>query len=143
MDAQGGGITLTGASRIDAFGGFGSLLEITAETAITTAGQIDIRATAAGADAGSFFMLTNSGSISLGGKIFMQGDEGTDLEGGGNGGDLTVLATGGALTISADIEASGAPPDGQGGELLFTSDLDMAQTGLIQAQGRGAESDGG
>jgi cysteine-rich repeat protein len=142
MDAQGGGITLTAPSRVDAFGGFGSLLEITADTTIATAGVIDIRATAAGADAGSFFMLTNTGSITLGGKIFMQGDEGTDLDGGGNGGDLTVLAAG-ALTISADIEASGAPPDGQGGELLFTSILDMVQTGLIQAQGRGAESDGG
>jgi hypothetical protein len=74
-------------------------------------------------------MLTNSGSISLGGKIFMQGDEGTDLDGGGNGGDLTVLSAG-ALTLSAEIEATGAPPDGQGGEILFVSVLDTVQTGI-------------
>jgi len=140
IDAQGGSISVSG--NIDGFGGSGSLLEMTAEGTITTSGRIDIRATAAGADAGSFFMLTNSGSVSLGGKIFMQGDEGTDLDGGGNGGDLTVLAAG-ELTVSAELEISGAPPDGQGGEVLFASGLDTVQTGLIQAQGRGAQSDGG
>ena len=145
IDAHIGSVLVSGPNAlIDGVGGSGSILEITAETTITTSesARIDIRTNAAGGDAGSFFVLTNSGSISLGGKIFMQGDQGTDLDGGGNGGDLTVLSAG-ALTLTAELEVSGAPPDGQGGEVLFASVLDTLHTGIIQAQGRGAESDGG
>jgi cysteine-rich repeat protein len=72
----------------------------------------------------------------------MQGDQGSDTEGGGNGGELNVFSAAG-LTISAAIEISGAPPDGQGGDVFFMSILDTVQTGTILAQGRGAESDGG
>src|SRR5262249_55830768 len=38
---------------------------------------------------------------------------------------------------------TGAPPDGQGGDVFFMSMLDTVQTGTMLVQGRGAESDGG
>jgi hypothetical protein len=85
---------------------------------------------------------TDTGAITLGGKVFMQGDEGTIDEGGASGGDLSVTS-GGALTLSAAFELTGAPPDGEGGDIFFMSVHDTVQTGLVQAQGRGAESDGG
>jgi cysteine-rich repeat protein len=141
LDAQGGSVNVSG--KLDAFGGFTTALDIFADNAITTSGQIDMRSTAPGSDAAQSEIFTNSGSISLGGKIFMQGDEGTDIDGGGSGGELTVRAPAGALTVTAEIEATGAPPDGLGGELEFASGLDTVQSGTILAQGRGSQSDGG
>ena len=76
IDALTGGILLSATGAIEGFGGSGSVLELTAETTITTTGRVDIRATAAGGDGGTYFVLTNAGSVSLGGKVFMQGDEG-------------------------------------------------------------------
>ncbi|HXJ35612.1 MAG TPA: DUF4215 domain-containing protein [Candidatus Eisenbacteria bacterium] len=134
------GIVMSGT--IDASGGSGGTLDLEADGPITTTGRIDIRATAAGGDGGLFTVFTLDGSVTLGGKIFMQGDEGTDLEGGGSGGDLNVFS-GANLTLAGDFEISGAPPDGLGGDVFFMSMLDTVQTGTIQGQGRGAESDGG
>jgi hypothetical protein len=123
-------------------GGSGGAVDLTADGSLTVTGTIDIRSTAAGGDGGIMTVLTTSGSITLGGKVFMQGDEGTDAEGGGNGGELNVFSAAG-LTLSTALEISGAPPDGQGGDVFFMSVLDTVQTGTILAQGRGAESDGG
>ena len=96
----------------------------------------------AGGEGGLMTVSTDTGAITLGGKVFMQGDEGTIDEGGASGGDLSVTS-GGALTLSAAFELTGAPPDGEGGDIFFMSVHDTVQTGLVQAQGRGAESDGG
>lgn len=142
LDAKTGALVIGAAAKVDGYGGSGGPVDLTADGAVTTAGQIDIRATASGGDGGLLTVLTNSGSITLGGKIFMQGDEGNDQDGGGNGGELNVFS-GGGITLSAAFEMSGAPPDGQGGDAFFLSVNDIVQTGAIQAQGRGAESDGG
>src|SRR6185503_1910237 len=75
-------------------------------------------------------------------KISLQGDAGTDLEGGGNGGEMNVFSAAG-LNLLAAFDLSGAPPDGQGGDVFLMSTLDTVQTGFIQLQGRGGESDGG
>ena len=135
-----GGLVLAGT--IDGSGGAGGTLDLEANGALTTGGTIDIRANAAGGDGGLLTVITTSGSVTLGGRLFAQGDSGTDTEGGASGGEIDVFA-GGALTLSAAMEFSGAAPDGQGGDLFFSSVLDTVQTGLIQAQGRGSQSDGG
>ena len=140
IEAKTGGLLVSG--NIDGFGGSGGSLDLTADSTVTTSGRIDIRATAAGGDGGPLTVFTTHGSVTLGGKIFMQGDEGTDLDGGANGGELDVFAAG-ALTLAAAFEITGAPPDGQGGDVLFQSGLDTVQTGTLLVQGRGAESDGG
>jgi cysteine-rich repeat protein len=140
IDAKTGGLVIAG--NLDGYGGSGGPVDLTADGTITTTGRIDIRATAAGGDGGLMTVLTTTGSIALGGKIYMQGDEGTDTAGGGNGGELNVFS-GAGLTLSAAFELSGAPPDGQGGDVFFLSVLDTVQTGTLLAQGRGAESDGG
>jgi cysteine-rich repeat protein len=142
LDAKVGALVVSSTAHVDAFGGSGGPVDMTAEGAITTNGRIDIRATAAGGDGGLLTVLTGSGSVTLGGKIFMQGDQGTDAEGGGNGGELNVFS-GAGITLSADLEMSGAAPDGQGGDAFFMSALDTVQTGTITAPGRGTESDGG
>jgi cysteine-rich repeat protein len=139
-DAKSGSLTIAG--MILGLGGSGGAVDLTADGGLTVTGTIDIRSNSAGGDGGIMTVLTTSGSITLGGKVFMQGDEGTDLDGGGNGGELNVFSAAG-LTLSAAIEISGAPPDGQGGDVFFMSVLDTVQTGSMLAQGRGAESDGG
>lgn len=140
LDAKAGALAVSG--RLDGFGGSGGAIDLTASNTVTTTGTVDIRATAAGGDGGLLTALTEIGSISFGGKIFMQGDQGSEAEGGGSGGDLNVFS-GAGLTLGAELEMTGAPPDGQGGDAFFLSVQDTVQTGVINAQGRGAESDGG
>jgi cysteine-rich repeat protein len=140
MDAKVGNVLLSG--NLDGSGGSGGPVDLTAEGTVNASGNIDIRATAAGGDGGLLDVFSTSGSINLGGKISMQGDEGTDTDGGGNGGEMNVFSAGN-LTLSAAFEISGAPPDGQGGDVFFMSMLDTIQTGTMLVQGRGAESDGG
>jgi cysteine-rich repeat protein len=142
LDARSGSLVINNNAHINGFGGSGGAVDLTANGAVTTNGIIDIRATAAGGDGGLLTVLTDSGSVTLGGKIFMQGDQGNDADGGGNGGELNVFS-GAGITLSADFEMTGAAPDGQGGDAFFLSVLDITQTGTILAQGRGTESDGG
>jgi cysteine-rich repeat protein len=134
--------SLTVAGTLDGFGGSGGDVELTSEGTLTTTGTIDIRANAAGGDAGSLTVLTTTGSVNLGGKIFMQGDEGTDLDGGASATELNVFSAAG-LTLAAAFEITGAPPDGSGGDVFLMSVLDTVQTGTLLVQGRGALSDGG
>jgi cysteine-rich repeat protein len=140
LDAAPGNLVLSGV--LEGFGGSGGLVDLGATGSITANGTIDIRASGAGGEGGLMTVSTDTGAITLGGKVFMQGDEGTIDEGGASGGDLSVTS-GGALTLSAAFELSGAPPDGEGGDIFFMSVHDTVQTGLVQAQGRGSESDGG
>lgn len=60
--------------------------------------------------------LTSGGSVTIGGRILARG-QGDLLEGGGDGGDLDVVADGGDITVNAAIELDGSAPDGSGGFL--------------------------
>ncbi|MGH7894052.1 MAG: hypothetical protein ACREQL_05240, partial [Candidatus Binatia bacterium] len=130
------------SGTVDGSGGTGGSLDLEADGSITTTNKIDIRATGAGGDGGVMTVLTTTGAVTLGGKIYMQGDEGTDADGGASGGEIDVFSAA-SLLLAADFEISGAPPDGQGGDAYFMAMLDTVQTGLIQAQGRGSQSAGG
>ena len=142
IDSKVGAIVISG--NILGFGGSGGPVDITADGAVsmTATGRIDIRATAPAGDGGLLDIFTISGSIALDGRLFLQGDAGATLEGGGNGGELNVFSAG-TLTVTAQIDITGTAPDGQGGDVFMMSRLDLVQTGLIQLQGKGAESDGG
>jgi cysteine-rich repeat protein len=140
IDAKAGNLTVSGT--IIGLGGSGGPVELTADGTIEMTGIIDIRATTPGNDGGTLTVVTMSGPITLGGKISMQGNQGTTLDGGANGGDLHVFS-GAGLTISGMIDITGAPPDGEGGEAFLMSALGTVQTGMLLAQGRGTESDGG
>jgi cysteine-rich repeat protein len=134
--------TVTDSGYIEVLGGVGGPLDVESDGSIALTGKIDMRATAPGSEGGLFTVLTTSGSITIAGKVFLQGDQGTDLDGGSDGGELDIFS-GGALTLSADFDVSGAAPDGTGGDVFIMSELDTVQTGLIQDQGRGSESQGG
>src|SRR5262249_54161782 len=107
-EAKTGILTISG--MILGFGGSAIRADFSADGTATFTGTIDIRSLGAGGDGGVMNIFTTTGSITLGGKVFMQGDAGTDLDGGGNGGELNVFSAA-ALTISANIEITGKDPD--------------------------------
>src|SRR6185295_13520943 len=80
--------------------------------------------------------LTVSGGI-------LAGAAGSELEGGGTGGDVDLTATSGSVALGGDIDNHGAAPDGDGGEVDVTAGLDYTQTGSVASQGNGTDSCGG
>jgi len=60
--------------------------------------------------------LTAGGSVTVGGSILARG-QGDFFEGGGDGGDLDIIADGGDVRINATVELDGSAPDGSGGFL--------------------------
>ena len=63
---------------------------------------------------GGFTTITGGRAVTIGGLIFSRG-QGNYLEGGGDGGDLDILADGGDVVINGRIEIDGSAPDGSGG----------------------------
>lgn len=143
VDAYAGGDLVVSAT-ITAKGGDGDGgdvdLEAAGDVVTTFAGEILSFATWPFGSGGAT-SLTAGGSVTIGGQILARG-QGDLFEGGGDGGDLDVIADGGDVTVTAPIELDGSAPDGSGGF------VDLFATGAIVLNGplsvtSGREGDGG
>ncbi len=161
-DASGGDVTVTAragltcAGSIDVSGGDGGDIALSAGTTslndLTIASTATLRtdATLNGCDGGDID-LTAGGPDSPGaavvmeGQLFSTGHSGNDDDGGGSGGTLTITATGNiAMTRStAAISATGANPDGFGGDVDLTAGGSVAVRCPIDVHADGNDGLGG
>jgi cysteine-rich repeat protein len=128
---------------IDATGGEGGSIDMSAETITTIVGsgfpRLDARAVA-GAGFGGAIDLFAFGPITLATPVQVQGEPGLDI--GGDGGDVAVTA-GQDLTITAPVNLFGTIPDGFGGTADFVSGGSILMTGAIDATGKRTFGAGG
>jgi cysteine-rich repeat protein len=90
---------------------------------------------------GGDISFTAGGVVTIGGAITAHG-QGDQFEGGGDGGDLDVIADGGDVRVNALLDFAGAAPDGSGGFLdIFASG--QVQVNAALSVGSGREGDGG
>jgi cysteine-rich repeat protein len=142
IQAPMGSVSVTGL--IDATGGFGGGgIDITAGDTISTFGfgRLDAKATGSEGDGGSVDLLSTGGDINLQAAIEAQGSDGLDF--GGSGGDVTIEAVVGNVTLAGPVNQNGATPDGDGGDLDVTAGLDLVHTGAVTAIGRNQSGVGG
>src|SRR6185295_16672201 len=82
------------------------------------------------------------GSITIGGKIFGQA-VGSISGGGGFGSEGVELDAGASIFINEVIDVSGGAPEGFGGSITLTADVDIIQTKPMFAVGSGTGGTGG
>src|SRR5713101_7471660 len=139
ITARAGG-TLTTSALIRADGGDGGDVELDSLNSDVTTGA-DVNASAGGTfgDGGTVTVLAGRNATVNGN--FLLPAAGSDIEGGGTGGD--VDGTAGTVAINGGIDSSGAAPDGDAGEVDIVAGLDYTQAGTIFDQGNGTDSCGG
>ena len=126
-----GGLNLGG--NIDASGGEGGIITITAAGALSIAGNVSVKADA-GASGGSGGEVTidAAGVLTMSGELSANGRNGSVDTGAGDGGNIDV--SGSAIVVpssTAHMNAAAGTPDGVGGDIDLTS-----ITGAIDCQGR-------
>ncbi len=151
-----GDVTLS--STIDSSGGDGGSIEINAGTATTGANLtisdtalLNANANTAGGFGGSVDVTARgdavtTGKVTINGQLAAKGLTGTEEIGGGSGGCVDVSASGDIHVdrSSARLSAEGGAPDGDGGEVAFTSDNGgVVLQGTATAACAGPESNGG
>ena len=163
IDIAGTGINANGGDRF----GFGGLVDLLADGDIMVASPIEVKGgdgdggdidldalgnvtTTAGAvlnsiatyefGSGGAVSITAGLDVDMAGDVFARGS-GSLIEGGGDGGDLDVIADGNAI-LSGRVELTGAGPDGFGGFLdVFAVGLvHITSSGLVLT---GAQEGGG
>src|SRR2546427_4670037 len=136
------GGTLTTNAIVRADGGDGGDVELDALGGDITTGA-DVNASAGGSigDGGTVTVIA-SGNVTVNGNYVLPG-AGSLSQGGGDGGDTDVEATGGTVTLNGDIDSHGASPDGDAGEVDITAGLDYYQPGSIFNQANGGGGCGG
>jgi len=164
FDSIGGdlGVAATGnvtiSSLLDVAGGDGGGIEIDAGS-MTSGGNITFSdtallradATTAGGFGGSIDVTAlgdalTTGLVTVNGQLSAKGLTGTEEIGGGSGGCVDVSASGDIHVdrSSARLTAEGGAPDGDGGEVAFTSDNGgVVLEGTATAACAGPESNGG
>src|SRR5262249_3468669 len=65
------------------------------------------------------------------------------IDGGGDGGDVFVTTTSGDIMVAGQVVATGAAPDGDGGDVDFEAGTDIIQSGKLSAPSIGTDSCGG
>lgn len=151
-----GDLTISG--DIDAQGGDGGTVELSAGITVGTgnlvvaaSSLIDADARSAGGFGGSIDMDArgdgvNTGKITMNGTLFCNGGTGTDETGGGDGGSIGLTATGDVITDDdrAVMEVQGGRPDGFGGELeILTTVGDYSMVGRMIVGPLSEEGGGG
>jgi hypothetical protein len=94
-------------------------------------GDVDGQVSAAGSVGASISLLAH-GDVQLAGKITATAPGNAD-DGGGLGGDVSIMADTGSVELAAPMDLRGSGPDGQGGIVEAMAGLDLTVTGLLQA----------
>jgi hypothetical protein len=145
---DGGTIQFVSGGRVD----LGAALDVGAAFAgsitIQANGPAVIRDIAARsvADAGDGGVVeVTATEVELAGFVDVRGD-GPEVNFGGSGGSISVDAFYGNVTVTGRIDASGAPPDGNGGDITVSARgnvLVAADGGRLLADGEGIDGGGG
>lgn len=139
----GGSVVSSGI--IDVSAGDGGSIDVLAGSGIdfTASGtaKLVVQGTSAGGDSGDIDLQALDGDVVVEQPIFATGADEIDFA--GSGGTISLFADQGSVRLSGAVAASGAVPDGDGGEVTATAALDIVQTGAIVAQGRTAFGTGG
>lgn len=152
LDAQGGvqdfggtvAVVASGplsmAGSIIASGGDGGTIELTSGAALTGNATAVVRASATtAAGSGGDISLTAGGELRMDGELAANGRSGSNDDGGGDGGGISLIGTGIVVQRSAAlIAATAGGPDGIGGEI----EID-AGSGALELRGRIDASAGG
>src|SRR5262245_9431945 len=148
QDGGGGDITLmsngaiTASGAIKAHGLDGGTVEMDGDGDVVTTKDATIEVQATGpAGSGGSVDVSAGGSATIAGDISGKGLEDVPFDGepaqsGGDGADFGVDSINGNVTITADIDISGAP-SGSGGDFVVSADQDVAIAGkvLLRADG--------
>jgi cysteine-rich repeat protein len=144
---DGGRVVVTGSDvvvggPIDVSGADGGTIDVSAggDLSTTAAGTLDASSAAAVGEGGTIG-LDADGSVSLGGAVTATA-AGNGLDGGISGGAVGIGA-GGSITVGGRIDVSGAPPDGNGGDVDMVADLDITQAAPIVARDAAIDAAGG
>jgi cysteine-rich repeat protein len=148
----GGDVDFGATGNID----IGDLLDVTGTDAgsvtLTAGKQLFIRQSPGGIRAvgsgdgaiGGFVIMTAGTGAQILGNIALQGGVAFGGLGSGDGGTADIEVTDGHLTVAANITASGASPDGPGGEIDLAAHGDInIQSGKIDASCPFSQGPGG
>src|SRR5436190_3731899 len=136
----GGAASTTGTVRAD--GADGGDIEIDSLNGdVTAGGALDANATGTTTGDGGTVSMTGLGNLTMNGAISLSAS-GDSVNGGGDGGDVDLEATGGTLIASGTFDQRGALPDGFGGETDMTAGADYTQTGDVTGTGNGVDGCG-
>ena len=137
----GGTASTTGTVRAD--GADGGDIEIDALNGdVTAGGSLDANATGTTTGDGGSVTMTGANNLTMSAAISLSAS-GDSVNGGGDGGDVDLEATGGTLMASGTFDQRGALPDGFGGETDMTAGADYTQSGDVTATGNGVDGCGG
>jgi hypothetical protein len=140
--AGGGDITLlsnatvTASGAIKAEGLDGGTVEMDGDADVVTTSDATIEVQATGPDgSGGSVAVSTGGSAMIAGDISGTGREDIPFDGepaqtGGDGADFDADSLNGSVTITADIDISGAP-SGTGGDFVVTADQDVTIAGKV------------
>jgi len=140
--AGGGDITLisnaslTASAAIKAQGLDGGTLEMDGDGDVVTTRDATIEVQATGPDgSGGSVDVSAGGSATIAGDISGNGQEDLPFDGepaqsGGDGADFEADSINGNVTITANIDVSGAP-SGSGGDFVVTADQDVSISGKV------------
>src|SRR5688572_10540294 len=138
----GGEINVSGALDVSGADG-GSIALVAGDRILTTVGGLQSRLDAraiSGGGSGGILDLQAGGDLTLNSPVHLQGEP--SLGFGGDGGELLVVA-GQTLALNGPINIYGTVPDGLGGDVDLISQLDIVQTGAIDASGKRSFGAGG
>jgi len=135
----GGTLTQSGPIRVD--GGDGGDVELDALNGDVTSTDVNASAGGTFGDGGCITVIA-SRNATVNGNYLMPA-AGSTSQGGGCGGLGDIEGTAGTVAINGTVDAHGAAPDGDGGEVDITAGLDYVQPGSVLVQGNGTDSCGG
>jgi len=137
---------LSVAGGIDASGGDGGTIDLSADTTLTIGTGIALKVDAtSGGGTGGDITLSATGALSLSGDLSATGRNGSTDTGAGDGGTITVQGGSvSALPTSITLDVSAGTPDGIGGDIELSATAgDVDYRGIMDAQGSGLDGDGG
>lgn len=151
-DAAGGDVSLRATAGmvigadINASGGDGGTIDLTAGNALTVNQNVTLDADATGtAGSGGEIDLTAGGAMALNGEVTAVGRNGSTDTGGGDGGTITI--DGGSIDVpiaGARLTVQAGNPDGIGGDIDLTSTAGAVNIqGQLIARGTGSDGSGG
>ncbi|HYD50421.1 MAG TPA: dockerin type I domain-containing protein [Terriglobales bacterium] len=148
IDAEGGSLDLRAGRDLilvgttDASGGDGGTIDLEAGRDISIAGA-DASAKRGSGLGGAINVIAERNLIAT--SPVTANGAGPDEDTGGCGGLIDMESSFGSMNITTRLSATGAAPDGTGGEILLAArgNISATNTSTITTSGAGAESDGG
>src|SRR5262245_5396922 len=128
--------TITASAAIKAQGLDGGTIEMDADVDVVTTRDATVEVQATGPDgSGGSVDVSAGGSATIAGDITGNGQEDIPFDGepaqsGGDGADFEADSFNGSVTITADIDVSGAP-SGSGGDFVVSAGQDASISGKV------------